>query len=1000
MTNAKGPAGRRRGSANYGKNNTIRLNSSLSDRRKAKKQGRSAARAEYLSTLPKERWKRMLYRLQPKRVAAFWFSREGGVTALKIIGVGIVICFFMTVGLFAYFRKDLPKIKDISGGNLGGSITYYDRTGQTVLWQDYDAIKRIPVKSDAISEYLKQATIAVEDKNFYNEGAFDVRGIMRAALHDVAGGGGSIQGGSTITQQLVKLNENWTNDRTISRKVKELILAVEMEREYTKNEILTGYLNIAPYGGIEYGAETAARDYFQTDAKSLSLPQAAMLAAIPQSPSRFSPYSSPKFNSYASGNFNEEDLIGRQHYILDLMVTQGYITKIQADEAKKVDVLAQIKPLSSKYSNIKAPYFVLAAKQELEEKYGADTVARGGWKVTTTLNLDLQNLAESLVKKNLPNVKKYGGDNEAMAATDVKTGQMVSLVGGTDFSNNDFGQLNYAQINISPGSSFKPYDYATFIENRTDAGAGAVLYDVQQPLGTYKCTNTQRKSVDKNGNCLFDYDFRYPGALSLRYALAGSRNVPAVKAMLSAVPNDKSQDRVKSINKVISTANGLIGNDNAYKCYVSGTDVQNATKSDQKQCFGSSAIGDGAYIHLDEHVNGLASLARLGAQIPQTYILEITDSANKTIHKWTQPKPKQILRPDTAYIVNDILSDPKASYMNGNYKFQNWNGWKIAVKTGTTNDNFDGLMTSWSTQYAVASWVGYHTRTRPLTGGHMEYLTAPLSRDWMQGALAKLNMSPVNWEKPAGVKTMNAYVQRTHVGSNSIEPGPSQDVFPSWFVGKTGATSSATIDRVSHGLATSCTPAAAKQTVGGANDNSFSADEFYPVGKTAGGSSAATTATSDDIHKCDDSPPSISLTVPSTCSSAENSGKGCAIMAVASQGTHPLGGTSFGGTVSLSIDGNVIGNQNVSDSPSTLTFYYAPASTGSVTFTATVTDSVLYSANAKSAPVATTSAPQAGMTNNTNAQLSRYQSSPQTTSGGSGSGNDRHKNKNGPRRNG
>ncbi|CAN5147506.1 hypothetical protein BH09PAT3_BH09PAT3_2500 [soil metagenome] len=982
MNSSKGPAGRRRSNANFNKN-SIKLHSSISDRRRAKRQGRAAARAEYLSTLPKERWKRLLYRLQPKRVAAFWFSREGGVTALKLIGIGIVVCFFMTVGLFAYFRKDLPKIKDISGGNLGGSITYYDRTGQTVLWQDYDAVKRIPVKSEQISDYLKHATIAIEDKNFYNEGAFDVRGIMRAASHDIIGGGGSIQGGSTITQQLVKLNENWTNDRTISRKVKELILAVEMEREYTKNEILTGYLNIAPYGGIEYGAESAARDYFGTDAKSLTLPQASLMAAIPQSPSKLSPYNSPRFNSAASGaKYSEEDLLGRQHYILKLMADQGYITREESEAAKKVDVLSQIQPLTSKYKNMKSPYFVLAAKQELEEKYGAETVARGGWKVTTTLDMELQTTAENLVKKNLPNVKKYNGDTEALVATDVKTGQMVALVGGPDFNNPDFGQINYAQINISPGSSFKPYDYATFIENRTDAGAGSVLYDVQAPLPGYKCTNKNRTTTTNKSDCLWDYDFKYPGAVSLRYGLAGSRNIPAVKAMLSALPNDKSQDRTKSINKVISTANAMIGNDNAYKCYVTGTDVQNATKSDQKQCFGSSAIGDGAYLHLDEHVNGLATMARLGAQIPQTYILEISDSANKTIHKWTQPKPKQVIRQDTAYIVNDMLSDPKASYMSGAYKFQNWNGWKNAVKTGTTNDNFDGLMTSWNTQYAVASWVGYHTRTKSLTGGHMEYLTSPLTRDFMQAALTKLNTKPVNWEKPAGVKTADAYVQRSHVGSSSIEPGPSQDLFPSWYVGKTGSTAaSTTIDKVSGGVATSCTPAAAKQTVGGANDNSFSADEFFPIGKTSSSGATASTATNDTLHNCSDTPPTATLTTQSVCKVDQD----CPITVVASQGTHALGGGSFGGNVEISVNGTVVNTQNVSNSPATITFNYKPTAVGSITVTVTVNDSALYQ-DSETSTVSVEPGTTARVTGPTTASLASYQRTQQTTTSG-GSGN-------------
>lgn len=987
MTNSRGPQGRRRSNANYSKNNNIKLHSSLSDRRRAKRQFRSAAHAEYLSTLPKERWKRLAYRLQPKRVAAFWFSREGGIMALKLVGIGILVCFFLTVGLFAYFRKDLPKIKDISGANLGGSITYYDRTGQTVLWQDYDAVKRIPVAHENISPYLKNATIAIEDKNFRTEGAFDVRGIMRAASHDVLGGGGQLQGGSTITQQLVKLNENWTNDRTISRKVKELILAVEMEREYTKDEILTGYLNMAPYGGIEYGAEAAARDYFQTDAKNLTLAQAALLAAIPQSPSRLSPYSSPRFNSAASGKFNEEDLLGRQQYILKLMAEQGYITQAQADEAKKVDVLSQVKPLTSKYTNIKAPYFVLAAKQELQDKYGADTVARGGWKVTTTLSMDMQNTAESLVAKNQANVKKYGGDTAALVAEEVKTGQMMALVGGTDFRDPSHGQLNFAQLNISPGSSFKPYDYAAFIENRTDAGAGSVLYDSQGPLPGYKCTNTNRPTTDDNANCLWDYDFRYPGALTLRYGLAGSRNVPAVKAMLSAVPNDKSTDRTKSINKVISTANSMMGDDNAYKCYVTGSNVQTATKSDQKQCYGSAAIGDGAYLHLDEHVNGLATFARMGAQIPQTYILQINDSSNKAIYKWTQPKTKQVLRQDTAYIVNDMLSDPKASYLNPTYKMHDWNGWKTSIKTGTTNDNYDGLMAAWNTQYAIASWVGHHTRNKAMTGGHMEYMTAPLTQGLMKDSLTKLNTKPINWEKPAGVKTQDAYVVRTHVGVASVEPSPTQDLFPSWYIGKSGTNTKATIDKVSGGIATSCTPDAAKQVVGGANDNSFSADEFYPVGKTSTTSrTTTTTAVTDSVHNCSDTKPQITLTATDPCNSSDNGGQGCAITVATTAGTHPLTGGAYGGTVSVSVNGNVLATQTISDASSgTNYFNYIPTSNGTLSISATVTDSVLYTTT-ESTTVTGSTGPQA-RTGTTNANLTSYQKTKPSTTTSGGAGN-------------
>src|SRR5665647_364706 len=488
----KKPAGRKRrsgGSYTTKSGKTLKLNHSLSERLRAEQFTRATQKATYLSTLPKNKFLRIIHRMHPRHVAQYWFSREGAIMALKVSGVGIVICFFLVIGVFAYFRKDLPKIKNISGDKLGGSITYYDKTDQTVLWQDYDAVKRIPVKDENISPFIKNATIAVEDKDFYKHGAFDLRGITRAAGRDILGGSGAVQGGSTITQQLVKLNEQWTNNRTITRKVKELILAVELEREYSKKDILTGYLNIAPYGGIEYGIETAARDYFHTTAKDLTLAQAAFLAAIPQSPSYYSPYSSPLFNpAMSSDGFGRVDVLNRQHYILDRMVEQKMISKEQAKEAQSVDIIAQIHPLESKYQGIRAPYFVLAAKQELEKKYGATTVQRSGWVVTTTLDMNLQSLAEKQVANSLPLIKRNGGDNAAFAAEDVKTGQMVALVGGVDFTNEVFGKINYAQTPIPPGSSFKPYDYATLLNN-TNAGAGSVLYDSQGVLPGYPCTN-------------------------------------------------------------------------------------------------------------------------------------------------------------------------------------------------------------------------------------------------------------------------------------------------------------------------------------------------------------------------------------------------------------------------------------------------------------------------------------------------------------------------------
>jgi membrane peptidoglycan carboxypeptidase len=955
-----------------GKN--IKLNRSISDRRSAAKAARAAAKATYLSTLPKNRYKRILYRLKPKHLAQYWFSREGGIMALKIIGIAVVVGFFTTIGLFAYFRKDLPQIKDISGDNIGGSVTYYDRTGNTVLWQDYSSTKRIPVQTGQISPYMKEATVAIEDKNFYKEGAFDVRGILRAAVNDASGG--STQGGSTITQQLVKLNEGWTNDHTITRKVKELILAVELERQYSKDDILTGYLNVAPYGGVDYGVQAAAEDYFQTSATQLSLAQSAMLAAIPQAPSAYSPYSSTQYNPAVTEDlFDQGALIDRQQYILDLMAKQGYITQAQADAAKQVNVLAQVHPQQSLYQNIQAPYFVQAAKQQLINQFGAATYSHGGWKVITTLDMNLQNHAEQLVASNYPTIQKdtaYLADDEATVGEDVQTGQIVDLVGGVNFNDPTDGQLNFAASElVGPGSTFKPYDYVTLINNNNNVGAGSVMYDQKTPLpgysGTCPLLPTSTKTCPAGTQqYLYDYDFLNPGPITLRYAIGGSRNVPAVKAMLEAVPGDTSPSYTTSINKVISTASALMDNpylqaqhQNAYNCYQPGSDISTDGPAQVTQCYASSAIGDGD-LHLDDTVNGLASIAREGQAIPRTFIMKITDAAGKTVYNWTQPKPTQAVRTDAAYIVDNMASDPRASYLpgscsattctslaQGGYKFQrDDNGWDFAVKTGTTDSGFDGLMASWSPHYATISWVGNHTRNVDIeekTGIAMEYLTEPLTRGMME--YAHQGLKPNNWVQPPDIKVLPAYVQRTHIHFGDEEPGPTDDIFPSWYVGNSNTkATSETLDKVSGGVATSCTPADAKQVVNNANVASWNIDIFVNggkqnVGSATTGTSINSSTTTDNVHNCNDTPPSVTLTAPATCNGS------CTVTATVTQGTHPLSDPqypNYPGTVAFTLGGQTIKSVNVSTSPSTISFTYNPTSSGSGPLTATVTDSVLY----------------------------------------------------------
>jgi penicillin-binding protein 1A len=944
---------------------TIQVNRSLTDRVRAQREAKAQRKAAYLSTLPKEPWKRLLYRLEPKRMYKYWFSRDGGIMALKILGVSFVVGFLLVVGLFAYFRKDLPKIKDINSSDSGGSIAYYDKTGKTLLFQDYDAFKRIPVTGDDISPYMRQATVAIEDKDFYHEGAFNVKGITRAALNNLKGG--STQGGSTITQQLVKLNEGWTNDHTVSRKVKELILAVELEREYSKDDILTGYLNLAPYSGLDYGVEAAAQDYFHTSAKDLTLAQATLLSAIPKSPGTFSPYASPNYNPSATANyFDSVGLIDRQHYILDQMVKQKYITQSQADATKQVAVLDQIQQMpSSHYAGMKPgfAYAVLSAKQELSKDFPAAVIKTGGWKVTTTIDVGLQTLANQALSDNAKLLKKDKADDAAFVAEDNVTGQVVALVGGMNF---DTQQLNFAsEAPVSPGSSIKPYSYATLINDNNNVGAGSMIQDKQGALPGYPCTNKNTpENASSPGNCLWDDTRKYYGSVTLRYALGSSLNVPAVKAFTSTSPTDTSTAadgttwRTASIKNTMSTINALMGSSNAYRCYYPGTSISTATSADETTCGAAAGIGNEAYTTLADHVNGIASLARMGQVVPQTFILKVTNASNKVLKQFTQPKAKQVLKPDSAYIVTNMAADPGASYLSGHctdttctgMKFHRYKGWQNAIKTGT-NQDLDGLMMSWNTKYTAGVWIGNYDRSP--YGGNPENVTDPIMKQFMEGAIDGLGaVKPTNWTQPTDIKTLAAY--RSVVPFSSQSAAPSTDLFPSWYTNNKATASSQTIDKVSGLIATSCTPTLARQTQGGSTSSSLNVD-IYTGGLTniTGASSSRSTAAqaSDNVHSCSDTQPTATITAvngsPVGGSNAPTCPlTGCTILVHVEQGTHQLTDSAYPnypGTLNLVVNGQTVQTQSVDSTGDYQLTYTPPAgSTGSIQITAQVTDSVLY----------------------------------------------------------
>lgn len=913
----------------------VKINRSISDRSKARKDAKALRKAERNAGLPSTRIKRTFARMHPKRQFKYWTSRDGALMALKLGGIGVVVGFFLLVGVFAYFRKDLPNLREVSGSTIGGSIQYYDRTGDVLLWEDYDAVKRVPVESEQINEYLKQATVALEDRDFYDHGGFNVRGISRAAWNNAFGG--STQGGSTITQQLVKLTTpGFANEQTVSRKIKEVIISVELERSYSKDEILTGYLNSAPYGTIEYGAEVGARTYFNKSAKDLALDEAAFLATIPKSPPTYTPH---------SPGFDQEATEGRQEFTLNVMVELGMITQEERDAAVAIDTVANIVPRPpSKYTGIQAPYFVLAAKNQLELDFSEASYNRGGWKVVTTIDMNLQKIAEEEVTAGLAQIERQGGNTTAFVAEDVTNGQVVALVGGGDFTNKDrAGEVNFAQQPLPPGSSFKPYDYLALIENTDNSGAGSVIFDTQGPLEGWPCTNKARPQ--NGGNCLWDYDFRYPGPVTIRYSLGGSRNIPAVKAMLIA-----------GVDKTIETADSLgIYDDKretgGYKCY------EDELLTVVTQCYGSAAIGDGAYLHLDKHVHSYATLSRNGNKIPQAYILSVLDSEGRPLYEWEEESGEQVVSDEAAYIVADMMADPRASYMSR--KNHDYKGWDFSLKTGTTNDNKDGWLMGFSTKYAAGVWVGHHTGEVEMRG-FMETMTQPIWNDWMQRAHDTAG-DPIPRERPSGIQELPAYRVTQHVGVSSIEPSPAVDLFPSWYQKPGGGTQEKIIrDKVSEKRATECTPALAIEEVTQSDAISFSSDPFYD--------SATNSADEDDVHQCGDIKPSVSLDV------IDNGNGNYDLQVSVGQGTHPISSEKFVGQLTLSIDGQVVPNGSIQIAgPGVYTVSYDSIYDETKTIQVEIVDSVLYSA----------------------VDARDVQLSTPTTSGGGGGGNNGNGNGNG-----
>ena len=587
------------------------------------------------------------------------------VSRFRLIPVAILL--LITVFL-VYLFKDLPSPSRLTRSPYPVSTQIFDRNG-TLLYDIFADQNRIPVKLADLPPYLKQATIAIEDKDFFSHRGLSVTGIIRASLKNVQftfcrllskNCSLSFQGGSTITQQLVK-SALLTPERTIRRKIRELVLTLAVETIYSKDEILEMYLNQVPYGGTAYGIESASQTYFGKKARDLSLAEAALLAGLPAAPTRLSPFGA-----------HPELANERQRLVVNRMLEDGYLTQSQADEAK-----SQTLDFAPPQIGIRAPHFVLFVKDLLVQKYGEPVVETGGLRVTTSLDLDLQDFSQQTVASEVAKLKKSKVGNAAALVTNPQTGEILAMVGSKDY----FDKASDGNVNITlrprqPGSAIKPVNYAIGIEYNL-LTPSTLLLDIPT------CFSVPGQPL----YCPENYDNSFHGPTQVRFALGNSYNIPAVKTLtVNSLENFVSQAR----NFGISTF----------------TDPKN---------YGLSLTLGGGEVKMADLAVAYSVLANQGERADLHPILKIEDYSGKILEEYKPDENETIpvISAETAYLVSHILLDNNARLNTfGPSSLLNIPGHpEVSVKTGTTNDKRDNWTIGFNPEIVVAVWVGNNDNT-------------------------------------------------------------------------------------------------------------------------------------------------------------------------------------------------------------------------------------------------------------------------------------------------
>ena len=636
-----------------------------------------------------------------KKLRRWWRRLPQWVELSLVAIVALIFIAFGTAILWATFTP-IPAINNFESREVAQSTKIYDRTGNVVLYDVHGSVRRTAVTLDQISPYIRNATIATEDDTFYTNAGFRPLSFLRAVIVNVLSHSYS-QGGSTITQQVVK-NALLTQDKTILRKIEEIILSLRLTQAYSKDQILNTYLNETSYGGTVYGVEEASQYYFGVAAKDVDLAQAAYLAAIPQAPTHYSPY----------GDYRS-DLDTRKNFVLSRMQTLGMITADEYNQAIAEQV--QFKPQGD--SGIKAPHFVFYIENYLEQKYGADAVEQGGLHVITTLDYDLQQKAEATVTKWAPQMMtNFNASNEGVVAIDPKSGQILAMVGSKDYFDDTIdGQVNVTLANRQPGSSFKPFVYATAFEKGYTPDT--VLFDVQTQFST-ACAPQDVTNDTPPCYSPSNFDGNFKGPMTLRDAIAQSENVPSVKVLYLA-----------GIAESLKTASDL-----------GITTLGNAAQ------YGLTLVLGGGEVNLLEETGAYAVFANDGIKNPPTGILQVTDSSSNVLESYA-PQPQQVLDPQIARQINDILSDNVARTPEfGAESPLQFDGYDVADKTGTTNDFRDVWVLGYTPSIAVGAWAGNNDNT-PMAKKIAAFIIAPMWHDFMVQALQKYSSPSDTFPAPA-----------------------------------------------------------------------------------------------------------------------------------------------------------------------------------------------------------------------------------------------------------